>query len=117
MPGKSQKYLARTFFKSHQIALSSCLYSCTILRNICAHFGRLYFRKFPIIPKDIPALDQTNNRSLFGAIMALKTLYPHTDKWEKEVFVSIKNLIIKYSTDIQLKHIGFPTDWEVKLTR
>jgi len=117
LPISSQKYLARNFYKSHQKQLTSWLYCCTVLRNICAHFGRLYFRKFPVIPNGIPSLDQTNNRSLFGAVMALKSLYTDTYKWNKEVFTSIKNLIVEYGTDIQLIHIGFPTDWEAKLTR
>jgi abortive infection bacteriophage resistance protein len=117
LPGSSKKDIARTFYQCHQKELTSWLYCCSVLRNICAHFGRLYFRKFPVIPNGIPALDQTNNRSLFGAIMAIRSLYTDTVKWNKEIFASIKNLFAEYSADIQLKHIGFPADWEAKLTR
>ena len=117
LPGSSQKYLAKTFYQSHQKDLSSWLYCCSVLRNICAHFGRLYFRKFTVIPNGIPDLDQTNNRSLFGALMALKSLYIDTPKWNKEVFSAITNLTAEYSNDIQFKHIGFPTDWGTRLKK
>jgi len=115
LPTSSQKHLAKTFFHTHQNALSSWLHCGTVLRNICAHFGRLYYRKFSVIPKDIPDLDRTNERSLFGALLAIRALYTDTEKWNKEVFDSIKNLIAEYAADIQLNHIGFPADWEAKL--
>jgi len=117
LPGFSQKYLARTFFKCHQKDLASWLYCSTILRNICAHFKRLYYRKFSVIPNGVPALDQSNNRSLFAVIMALRSLYNDTVQWNDEVFSPIKKLIVEYSADIQLDHIGFPLDWESKLKR
>ena len=117
LPGNSQKHLARTFFQNHQKVLSSWLHCVTVVRNICAHFGRLYYRKFSVIPNGIPGLDQTNNRSLFGAVMVIRSLYTDTAKWNKEVFGPIKNLVAEYSVDIQLKHIGFPSNWEVILQR
>ena len=117
LPGSSQKQLAKTFFQCHPKALSSWLHCGTVLRNICAHFGRLYYRKFSVIPSGIPGLDQANNRSLFGAILAIRSLYTDTAKWDKEVFVPIKNLIAEYGADVQLRHIGFPEDWESKIMR
>jgi abortive infection bacteriophage resistance protein len=113
----AQKHLSRTYFATHPRTLSSWLYCCTVLRNICAHFGRLYFRKFTVIPNGIPELDQTNERSLFGAVMAVKSLYTDAAKWNKEFHTSISALITEYQNEIQLKHIGFPPDWEVKLKR
>jgi abortive infection bacteriophage resistance protein len=117
LPGSAQKYLARTFYNTHPKTLSSWLYCCTVLRNICAHFGRLYYRIFTVIPDGIPELNETNSRSLFGAAMAVKSLYPDAAKWNRELFSPIAGLIKEYQNDIQLKHIGFPTDWEVKLKR
>lgn len=117
LPLYSQKHLAKTFYQCHQNDLSSWLYRCTILRNICAHFGRLYYRNFSAIPTGIPALDNTNNRSLFGAIMTLKSLYTDAFKWNNEVFAFIKKIISEYNADIQLSHIGFPADWEVKFKK
>ena len=114
LPGSSQKHLAKTFFHSHQNALSSWLHCGAVFRNICAHFGRLYYRKFSVIPNSISALDQTNNRSLFGAIMGIRSLYTDSAKWNKEVFNPMKNLVTEYCADVQLKHIGYPADWESK---
>ena len=117
LPTSSQKHLAKTFFNTHQSTLESWLHCGTVIRNICAHFGRLYYRKFPVVPKGITGLDPTNERSLFGRLLAIRELYIDTEKWNKEIFDSIKNLVAEYSADIQLKHIGFPADWEAKLMR
>jgi len=108
LPWGSQKHLARNFFQCHQNDLSSWLHCGTVLRNICAHFGRLYYRKFSVIPNGIQWLDHANNRSLFGAISAIRSLYTDTAKWNKEVFDPIKNLVAEDGGDIQLGHIGFP---------
>jgi hypothetical protein len=50
-------------------------------------------------------------------MMAIKSLYPDSAKWNKEAHSAVAALIAEYQNDIQLKHIGFPADWEVKLKR
>ena len=117
MPWKSQKEIAATFYNCHKDELSSWLHSCSILRNICAHFGRLYFRSFRITSKGLLELEAVNNRSFFAALLVLKSLFPETDKWNNEVFIQIKNLLTEYYDDIEFRHIGFPPDWQDKLKR
>lgn len=110
-----QKKIARTFWGTHPKTLRSWLKCCTDIRNSCAHFGRLYYKTFSSIPDGIPELDQTNNRSLFASVMLLKFLYADTAKWNDTVLPTLRSLVYDYRNDIQLKHIGFPKDWEEKL--
>ena len=112
-----QKHIARTFYNTHNKTLRSWLRCSTDLRNFCAHFGRLYFRIFTSIPDGIPELDKSNHRSLFAVIMVLRNLYADPTKWNKEIYMQICSLIKEYSKSIRLSHIGFPTDWEIKLKR
>ncbi|MCL2480402.1 MAG: Abi family protein [Spirochaetaceae bacterium] len=109
-----QKSLAKNLFNTNPKILKSWLRCCTDLRNICAHYGRLYFRIFGAIPAEL-GLDEKTKRRLFGAILALKKIYPNPDKWNKEIFKSISDLIHQYSKDINLRHIGFPVNWEESL--
>jgi len=117
LPPSDQKQLARNMFNTTYKNLASWLRCCTDLRNICAHYGRLYFRVFSAIPVNMPELSARSNRSLFGAVLVLKTLYPDKEKWNGEAHPKLVNLIKSYSHVIKLNHIGFPTDWEIKLIK
>jgi len=117
LPMADQKYLAKELFQAVPKSLASWLRCCTDLRNICAHYGRLYFRVFTAIPANLPDLEKRAERRLFGAILALKTLYPDADKWNNEICERLKKLMALYSPVIKLDHIGFPADWEAKLRK
>jgi len=117
LPMADQKHLARELFLAVPKSFASWLRCCTDLRNICAHYGRLYFRIFTAIPANLPDLEKRAERRLFGAILALKTLYHDVNKWNNEIYDGIKKLITLYSPVIKLDHIGFPADWEAKLKK
>jgi abortive infection bacteriophage resistance protein len=112
-----KKKLAKSMYNTIPKHLSSWLRCCTDLRNICAHYGRLYFRIFTAVPAFEPRLSPDSERRLFGAILALKELYPDKDKWNDETYLKLVNLIKSYSYVINLTHIGFPADWELQLKK
>ncbi len=115
LPTDDQKYIARNYFDTYPKALASWLKCCTDLRNFCAHFGRLYYRRFASIPAGIPEIDTSNERSLLALIMVLKNLYRDSVKWNKEIFTPVSSLVTEYKESIQLSCIGFPADWEMNL--
>lgn len=105
-----QKQLAKELYATIPKNINSWLRCCTDLRNICAHYGRLYFRKFSAIPANVDA-DYRQQSRLWGAVLALKALYPDTEKWNTEVLLQLNALFDEYREDIVLRHIGFPEDW------
>ena len=107
-----QKKLAHNVFKASVSETKSWLYCCTNLRNICAHSRRLYNSVFSVIPANIPHIDKFSERKLFAAVMAVRALYPNTDKWNNELLPNLATLFKEYSDVISLKFIGFPTDWK-----
>jgi abortive infection bacteriophage resistance protein len=117
LPASDQKLIAKTSFGTIPKNLISWLRCCTDLRNICAHYGRLYFRLFTAVPANIPGLEKTAERRLFGAVLALKALYPDIDKWNTEICPALCSLIKSYSYVIQPDHIGFPADWSSKILK
>ncbi len=95
---------------------STWLRCCTDLRNICAHYGRLYFRTFPSIPSGF-YLDTDSSRKLWGATLSVKALYPSKEKWNQEFLPALKALFDEYGDTIDLKHIAFPADWATQLQK
>ena len=80
------------------------------MRNIVAHYGRLYYRIFPAIPAniDVPKLAK---RKLWGAIQAVRLLYPNKKKWNEEIIPTMQKVFDSYADSIDLVHIAFPNDW------
>lgn len=109
-----QKQLARELYATVPKNVNSWLRCCTDLRNICAHYGRLYFRKFTAIPANVDA-DMRQKARLWGAVLALKSLYPDPEKWNTETLLQLNALFDEYREDIVLRHIGFPDDWLERL--
>lgn len=111
-----KKKIARELYGTTFKNLDSWLRCCTDLRNICAHYGRLYYRIFSAIPATPDFFPMKLDRRLFDNIVMLKFLYPDRDRWNYEVLPSISALIAEYRGDIRLNHIGFPDTWEQLLT-
>jgi len=107
---QDKKILSHSLYKTIPDNIESWLRCCTDIRNICAHYGRLYYRIFSAIPANIP--ENIQKRSFFAAIIAVKSLYPDTNKWNNEILPEIKSLLFDYKAHIHLFHIGFPSDWE-----
>lgn len=105
-----RKQLARELYGTTPDNISSWLRCCTDLRNICAHYGRLYYRKFPATPANV-GLQAPQINQLFGAVLALCGLYPDASKWNSEILSQMLALFEEYDGDISLSHIGFPADW------
>lgn len=94
----------------------SWLRCCTDLRNICAHYGRLYYRVFSAVPAGLQ-LKEAEGRRLWGAVLALRELYPATPQWNNEFVLSLENLFLEFKNDISLLHMAFPEDWPEKLRK
>ncbi len=116
MTTSDKKELAKTLYATTPKNVVSWLRCTTDLRNVCAHYGRLYYYIFPAIPAgfDIPAAAK---RRLWGALLALRGLYPDRDKWNYDFMPGIEALFETYHGDIDLYHIAFPEDWRVQLRK
>lgn len=116
MTTADQKFLAKELYNTVPKNIISWLRCCTDLRNICAHYGRLYYRIFPATPANVDAT-QSQARQLWGAVLALKSLYPDSHKWNNEIMPQFCALFEEYQESITLWHIGFPDNWSHKLEK
>ena len=105
-------YLYGTTYKN----LTSWLRCCTDMRNICAHYGRLYYRIFSALPAGFILLE-SEKRRLWGQMLTVRVLYPDAEKWNREVMPALELLFDEYHEDIDFYHMAFPKDWLVQLKK
>lgn len=94
---------------------SSWLHSLSYVRNICAHYGRLYGKKLSIKPhlEKSHMKNQFDNTQIFAAIFSLCKLLHQKDL--QNLINTLQNLFDEYAIYIDLNDIGFPNEWEVLL--
>lgn len=111
MINADKKAVAQTFGVGYTY-LESWLESISYVRNICAHYGRLYnakMSKSPILYKEYTQLGIGNNR-IFGVLLCLKHLLKKDSHWI--LFVEqIEALFDKYES-VNIKTMGFPDNWK-----
>jgi abortive infection bacteriophage resistance protein len=100
-----------------EINLNSFLHHLTVVRNICAHHGRLWNRDFTIIiklPKQRPkallsSLNPGSNRKLYNTLVLLGYLMDRISAdhhWKAR----LSDVIHRHQPDIRA--MGFPSEWE-----
>lgn len=112
MKRADKKKLCRELGQPSDVILESWLRCCTDLRNICAHYGRLYFRTFSACPATERGSRYTLEKNLFSYILMLKRMYTFPNQWNKECASHIVALVEEYTDEIKLEHIGFPENWK-----
>lgn len=100
---------------TYQIAfpyLESWIESISYVRNICAHYGRLYNTKLtkkPKLYKEDQILGVSNER-IFGVLCCMKYLLVEDTSWEK--FLSNIDALFQKHPKTDIKTMGFPQNWK-----
>ncbi len=111
MHNKDKKEIAKTFGVGYTY-FASWLESISYVRNICAHYGRLYnakMSKSPMLYNEYTQAGIGNNR-VYGVMLCMKHLLKNDSHWN--LFVDkIEMLFDKYQS-VQIKTMGFPDNWK-----
>ena len=86
----------------------SWIESIAYVRNICAHYGRLYNIKLAKTPRLYRQYD-LGNRRIFATLLTLKHILPNDRHWHD--FVQAVELLIEKYPSVNLRLIGFPQKW------
>ena len=115
---KDQKEISRNCFKVNNELLESWLSNLSYIRNICAHYGRLYNRTMAITPKLHYKYsgDKIDANRLFISLLSLKELTKPSSEWDT-FKTELEILICEYTDVLDLKLIGFPENWLEILSR
>ena len=111
MHNKDKKEIAKTFGVGYTY-FESWLESISYVRNICAHYGRLYNAKMAKTPKLYKEYTQAGigNNRIFGVLLCMKNLLKSDSQWD--LFVDkIEMLLDKYES-VQINTMGFPENWK-----
>lgn len=100
--------------------IGNWLQGCTILRNICAHRGRLYNRQIPFsirlgkkdkqVFKDNGISINRASKQLFAYIIVMKKMIPDDNVWN--TFAERLNYLIDKYPFVKLDYYGFTDDWK-----
>ena len=111
MKNSDKKAVAKTFGIGYTY-LESWLESISYVRNICAHYGRLYnakLSKTPVLYKEYSDTGIGNNR-IFCILLCMKHILKNDTHWNFYV-QDIETLIDKYEK-VDIKTMGFPENWK-----
>lgn len=114
MKGEDKKEIAN-FYGVPYTYLQSWFEHLAFVRNICAHYGRLYNAKFTITPE---LFDQYTDKGIgnlrfFASLICLKHLLPNDKHW-KSFVKKLKKLMKKFPC-AQRTHLGIPAGNWVRL--
>ncbi|GIW48989.1 MAG: ABC transporter permease [Caloramator sp.] len=106
-----QDDIAKNFYGTKGEYLKTWLHTLSNLRNICAHYGRLYNRKFTVTPKLFKADKKRGiiNDSLFANLFVMGRLLKQKTEWKH--FVTKLEALVEQYDKVDLKCLGFPNDW------
>ena len=98
-------------YRINYVYLESWVESIAYVRNLCAHYGRLYNAKFTKTPK-LYAEDRClgiSNIRVFGVLICLKRLLPDDRHWKE--FVDTIQLLFEKYPHVEKSTMGFPENW------
>ena len=115
MANKDKKALAKSVYGVNYQTMQNWLHCLNDLRNCCAHYSRLYYWKFPGIPRIPKRINYEATHRFFSQLYMLKWMYPAPERWNDEVMKPLRRLIKKYRPYIDLRDIDFPRCWNAML--
>jgi abortive infection bacteriophage resistance protein len=111
---EDKRAVAKEYGTSYKY-LESWLHSSAVLRNICAHYGRLYnvrFHQNPKLPREFAKHADRSRHTLFNQLYMLKLLYlNYPDEWNNAILSPLVALVEKYEEPLDLSTMGFPNNW------
>lgn len=107
-----QKEISKNCFNINNLLLESWLDNLSYVRNICAHYGRLYNKNLTIKPKIHNKYKKYNldSQKIFVSILSIKELTKDREEWNI-FFIKLQEIINDYRNYIDLNLIGFPENW------
>lgn len=112
MTDSDKKELAQKNYNLAPRYLDNWLLCMSELRNLCAHYNRLYGAKLENAPKAPPDMaDRKLGCTLFDYVLVMKYLHKRPMIWNDVFLSSLCALFNEYADVIELDKIGFPENW------
>ena len=108
MKGEDKKEISKMYGVGYTF-LESWIESISHVRNICAHYGRLYnakLSKTPMLYKE----DKYNTNRIFAVLCCMKRINNNSQRWN--TFVDEVSDLISAHPHVVKETMGFPENWE-----
>lgn len=112
MKREDKKEIAKSFGINYKY-FESWVESISYVRNICAHYGRLYNMKLTKSPMLYSQHKTISNNRIFGIILCLKYILYKNKAWST-VHGGLIQLMPKYE-EVDIRKMGFPENWQTIL--
>lgn len=112
MKPEDRKAIASLYSTSPEY-LSSWILSFVEIRNICAHYGRIYnmpLKQSPALYREYRMYRSGRISRLFPVLLAMKRTFQSDDRWGV-VKTNLEALMDEYADVVILHFIGFPPNW------
>ena len=111
MISSDKKEIAKLFGVGYTY-LESWLESISYVRNICAHYGRIYNAKLTKTPKLYKEYSEAGigNNRIFGVLICLRQLLIGDSHWN--LFVDEIGMLFDKYGDVDIKTMGFVENWK-----
>lgn len=112
LKAEDQKNISR-YYNTDPRFLKNWILCLVEVRNICAHYTRLY--NMPL--KENPRLCKENLRyrkeqnKIFPVLLIIKRMLKANEQWSS-LLKDLKNTFVKYKGSFEFAFMGFPQDWE-----
>ncbi len=117
MQNEDQQAIA-DLYETQRRYLGSWILALVEIRNICAHYSRLYnmpLKQTPYLYSEYQKYRQGSINKVFPVLLVIKRMQSSSDLW-KSFEKDIEALFDEYNDVIQLPFIGFPKDWKSVLS-
>lgn len=109
MKNEDKKAVAKTFSIGYTY-FESWIESIAFVRNICAHYGRLYNVNLAKTPMMYKQYQEIGNLRVYSVLLCLKNLLPNDIHWRQ--FTDTLELLIEKYPGVRIKLMGFPKNWK-----
>lgn len=109
MQPEDQKIIAAAF-QTDPHHLNSWLLSLVEIRNICAHYGRVYNMPLKQTPNLYSEHKAYQSNRLFSVLLVIKRMTGARGMWVG--FLTKLKILLEEYTEVKLGFIGFPENWE-----
>lgn len=115
---EDRKEIAR-LYNTEPKYLGSWILALVEIRNICAHYSRLYNMPLKQTPHLYPEYQKYRVGTLnkvFPALLAIKRMLNSDERWNA-FEIQLEALIDEYSDVVRLSFMGFPKEWKEVLSK
>ena len=107
-----KNHFSKSYYKYDAVFIENWIHHFSVLRNTCAHYGRIYNKNLLPVLK---FLEEDKNKiirttKLFDSLFILNKIFFNRDLWSN-FLERLNNLIIEYKNIIDLNLIGFPDNY------